>query len=92
VHIWGPEMHAGQEMGGRERRMLLEKRTEAEEAACLRNERWKETGLRIRICIIFGSWVRIRIKVKIQELLRLKMEWKAVKMEAWRLKMEAWRV
>jgi hypothetical protein len=48
--------------------------------------------LRIRIRIIFGSWVRIRCKVKIQELLRLKMEWKAVKMEAWRLKMEAWRV
>jgi hypothetical protein len=45
--------------------------------------------LQIRIGIIFGSWVRIRFKVKIQELLRLKMERKAVKMEAWRLKMEA---
>jgi hypothetical protein len=34
------------------------------------------------ICIVFGSWIRIRIKVKIQERSRLKNE-------AWRLKTEA---
>jgi hypothetical protein len=28
----------------------------------------KEAALRIRIRIIFGSWIRIRIKVKIQKL------------------------
>jgi hypothetical protein len=51
--------------------------------------------LQIRVCIIFGSWIRIRIKVKIQELQRLKMEpWKTVDahnedMEA--QKLEPWR-
>jgi hypothetical protein len=47
--------------------------------------------LRIRILIILGSWIRIRIKVKIKELWSLKMEpWMAVElpMEAWRLIME----
>jgi hypothetical protein len=41
------------------------------------------------------SRIRIRIKVKIQELSRLKKEpgwpW-TLKMETWTLKMEAWRV
>jgi hypothetical protein len=47
------------------------------------------------ICIVFGSWIRIRIKVRIHEISRLKIEsWRAwtLKMEAWRLKMEVWRV
>jgi hypothetical protein len=31
------------------------------------------------ILIVFGSWIRIRINIKIQELLRLKMKpWRAV--------------
>ncbi len=35
--------------------------------------------MRIRICIVLGSWIRIRIRVKIQELKRLKIEpWRAV--------------
>jgi hypothetical protein len=41
------------------------------------------------------SWIRIRIQVKIQKLLRLKIEqWGAVDAhnEAWRLTMEAWRL
>jgi hypothetical protein len=38
------------------------------------------------------SWIRIHIKVKIQERERLKMEPWMLTMEAWRLTREHWRV
>ncbi len=42
-------------------------------------------GLLIWIRIIFGIWIRIRIKVKIEKLQRLKIE-------PWMLAMKVWRV
>jgi hypothetical protein len=46
----------------------------------------QKTRLRIRICIIFGSRIRIRISIRVKSWIRM------LKMEAWRLKMEPWRV
>jgi hypothetical protein len=43
--------------------------------------------LQTRLSIIFGSWTRIRIKVKIQKLYRLKTEPWMLTMEALKLKM-----
>jgi hypothetical protein len=67
-------------------------------------ERTRKAGLRIRIRIISGRWIRIRIRVKnwVTSILKSKfrsfrgLEWspgrpRTLRMEAWRLKMESWR-
>ncbi len=43
------------------------------------NKFWIQAVLRIRICIILGSWIRIQIKVKSRIRVRIRIEVKSWK-------------